>query len=230
MEELFEFLKELRLNNNREWFNANKDRWHEVRAKADVLTSEMLALLADIDPGTRGLTPADCTYRIYRDTRFSNDKTPYKTHIGIFMAPGGKKSVKAGHYVHIEPENCLFAGGCWCPPAPLLKALREDIYNNVDEFLEIINAPEFRKLFPVVGENRLKTAPKGFPKDWEHIDLLKPRDYTVFSPLPDSFFLGKHKKSTAARLAEYFQTLQPFNDFLNFTIEENPSLATVTRR
>ena len=81
-----------------------------------------------------------------------------------------------------------------------------------------------------MGEDRLKTAPKGFPKDWEHIDLLKPRDYTVCSPLPDSFFLGKHKKSAAGRLAEYFRTLQPFNDFLNFTIEENPSLATVTRR
>lgn len=215
MKEVFEFLKELRLNNNREWFNANKERYLRVKKTIDEFTSCLIAAVAEVEPDVAHLSPSECTYRIYRDTRFSHDKTPYKTHIGIFICPGGKKSDQAGHYFHIEPGNCLFGGGCWCPPAPLLKDIRQDIYDNIEEYLEIIDNPEFKEKFPIVGSDPLKTAPKGFPKDWEHIDLLKPRDYTVIAPLPDSLFTGKDPIS---RLMPYIRTLQPLNSFLNYTI------------
>lgn len=218
MKEVFKFLKELKINNNREWFNENKERYLEAKRTIDLFVSRLIPAIASVEPEVAHLTPADCTYRIYRDTRFSSDKTPYKTHFGIFIAPGGKKSIKAGHYIHIEPGNCFYGGGCWCPPAPLLKAIRQDIYDNIDEYLEITDNPGFKKLFPTVGSDLLKTAPKGFPKDWEYIDLLKPRDYTVIAPLPDSLFTNRN---AIERLEKYARTLQPLNDFLNFTIGEN---------
>ena len=218
MKNVFNFLKDLRANNNRDWFNNNRNRYIESKHIIDTFTSQLIAAIADVEPEIAHLTPTDCTYRIYRDTRFSLDKTPYKTHFGIFIAPGGKKSVKAGHYIHIEPGNCLYGGGCWCPPAPILKAIRQDIYDNVDEYLEIIDNNCFKRLFPTVGSDPLKTAPKGYPKDWEYIDLIKPRDYTVISPLSDSVFT---ETNAIEQLKVYARTLQPLNDFLNFTIGEN---------
>lgn len=222
MKEIYDFLKELKRNNNREWFNANKDRYLAVKRMVEEFASHLIAELSAIDPDAARLTPADCTYRIYRDTRFSNDKTPYKTHIGIYICPkGNKKSYRAGYYIHLEPGFSFIGGGCWCPPAPLLKEIRKSIYDNVEEYLEIINSEEFRTHYKEVGSNLLKTAPKGFPKDWEYIDLLKPRDYTVMSSVPDSFY---QKKDAVKKIGEYMQVLKPYNDFINFLIDEDPSL------
>lgn len=216
IKDIFNFLADLSRNNNREWFNSHKERYLEVKKTVDIFTSALIESVREIDPSVGPLTPAECTYRIYRDTRFSKDKTPYKTYIGIFIAPGGKKTEKAGYYFHLQPGECFFGGGCWCPIPPLLKAIRTDIYENVEEYLEIINNPEFKKLFPEVGYDRLKNPPKGFPADWEFIELLKPRDYTVGTQLPDSFFL---KKETVAELGKLVKTLKPLNDFYNFAID-----------
>lgn len=219
MKDLFTFLKELKANNNREWFNANKDRYLKVKKTAEEFTQQLVNALATIEPEAARLTPADCTYRIYRDTRFSPDKTPYKTHIGIFICPGGdKKSERCGYYVHLEPGNSFVGGGCWCPSAPLLKGIRQSIYDNIEEYLEIINAPEFKKLYKEVGSNLLKTAPKGFPKDWEYINLLKPRDYTVMAPVSDSFMKSK---DAVKNILSYMKTLKPLNDFINYLFESN---------
>lgn len=148
MNEIYNFLKELKKNNNREWFNANKERYLKVKATVDAFTQQLINATATINPEAARLTPSDCTYRIYRDTRFSPDKTPYKTHIGIFICPGGnKKSDRCGYYIHLEPGNSFVGGGCWCPPAPLLKEIRQSIYDNIDEYLEIINAPVFRERY-----------------------------------------------------------------------------------
>lgn len=219
MKEIFEFLKELKANNDRVWFAANKDRYLSCKKMEDELASALIAAIAEFDPEIGLLTPADCTYRIYRDTRFSPDKTPYKTHMGIFMMQGGKRNPhnKAGYYLHLEPGNCMVAGGIWYPESPQLKKIRQDIYDNVDEFLEIIENPSFKENFPVIGEDLLKTAPKGFPKDWEHIDLLKPRSYTVGHRIPQSIFYDSDKG--VKKIAEYFRILQPYNAFLNYSEE-----------
>ncbi len=216
IKDIFNFLADLSRNNNREWFNANKERYMDVKKTVEIFTSRLINVVREVDPAVGALTPADCTYRIYRDTRFSKDKTPYKTHIGIFIAPGGKKTEKAGYYFHLQPGECFFGGGCWCPEPALLKAIRTDIFENVEEYLEIINNPVFKKIFPEVGYDRLKNPPKGFPADWEFIDLLKPRDYTVGTHLPDSFFL---KKDVMPALAKLVATLKPLNDFYNFAID-----------
>ena len=126
-----------------------------------------------------------------------------------------KKAPGAGYYLHLEPGNNLVAGGVWCPDSNQLKMLRTDIYDNVDEYIEIIENPEFKKYFKSVGEDLLKTAPKGFPKDWKHIELLRPRSFTTYSPLSDEEVSGKHLiDEVIGRMKE----LYPLNRFYNYTI------------
>lgn len=215
---IISFLRSLRRHNDRVWFNENKERYLAVKAEVEVLAARLIAGVAEFDPEAARLRPSDCLYRIYRDTRFSADKTPYKTHIGIYICPPyGKKSPRCGYYLHLEPDDCLVAGGSWYPESPILKAIRRDIFDNVDEYLEIIDAPEFRKYYSSVGEDLLKTAPKGFPKDWEHIDLLKPRDYTAFSRLSED---DLRAEDFVERVLERMKAVKPLNDFLNYTIDE----------
>lgn len=232
MNNTLEFLKQLAANNNREWFNAHKDEYLKIKSYIDAFTATIISRLTEIEPDASLLTPADCHYRIYRDTRFSPDKTPYKTHIGIYINPrgittGGKKSEFCGYYIHIEPGNCLVCGGAWYPPAPLLKEYRNEIYNNVEEYLEIMENPEFSAFFKPYGTEPLKTAPKGFPKDWEHIDLLKPRSFTVAAHIPDREFCSN---GIVDKIISLCKILKPYDDFFNFTLEEHPDLAWCRQR
>lgn len=220
MKEILEFLSELKANNNREWFAANKDTYLRVKGKVDGLACSLIAGVAGFDPDAAVLTPADCTYRIYRDTRFSQDKTPYKTHIGIFINPPyGKKSNRMGYYLHIEPGHSFVAAGTVCLPSKTVTAIRKSIYDNIEEYLEIINAPAFKAAFPVIGDNCLKTAPKGFPRDWKHIELVRPKDFVTSHTLTSREMCGKDMPE---RVTELFHVAKPFNDFINYTIDEIP--------
>lgn len=212
------FLKALSRNNNREWFNEHKEEYLKVKSNVDILTQRLINEVAAFDPEAAYLTPADCTYRIYRDTRFSTDKTPYKTHIGIFINPPmGKKSNRMGYYLHIEPEKSMVAAGTVCLPSKTVTAIRKSIYENIDEYLEIINEPEFKEAFPEIGENRVKTAPKGFSKDWQYIDLVRPRDFCTSCYLTDEEMYSPDLIEKVGRL---FKVSKPFNDFINYTIDE----------
>lgn len=227
MKNVYNFLSKLRVNNNREWFNEHKEEYLKVKAEVELFTALMIDRIAKFDPDAARLSPSECLYRIYRDTRFSHDKTPYKTHIGIVICPGGtKKSYRSCYYVHFEPNNSFIAGGCWCPPAPLLKEIRTSIFDNIEEYLEIIDNPKFKALYGIPGADLLKTAPKGFPKDWEYIDLLRPREYTVMHPVSDSFMC---KSDTIHRLGDDFEVMKPYNDFINYIFEEKPELASDIR-
>jgi len=222
MKEILQFLRELKDNNDREWFNQNRERYNDVRRKVEAVAETLIVSLSEIEPEAVRMKAADCLYRIYRDTRFSNDKTPYKRHIGIYINPhGGKKSQMCGYYLHIEPENCFVGGGLWCPPAGILKAVRQSIYDNIEEYLEIIGNPEFKAFFPVVGEDFLKTAPKGFDRNWEHIELLKPKCYTVLSAISDRTLCSR---DGLKKVVEGFRVQKPFNDFINYIFEEDESL------
>lgn len=218
IKKVYSFLRELKKNNNRDWFMAHKSEYLEIKKFIEGFTQELLNGLIEYDPRVGHLKPSDCTYRIYRDTRFSADKTPYKTHIGIFICPGGKKSTRCGYYIHFEPENSFIGGGCWCPPAPVLKSIRKEIYDNIEEYLEIIENPEFKSRYPQVGFDRLKTSPKGFPKDWEYIDLLKPRDFTVLAPVGDSFMKSP---DLVKNTISYFRTQIPYNRFIDYVFDQN---------
>ena len=186
---IFRFLKELAANNNREWFNAHRDYYEEARQEFEALLGTVIARISLFDESIRGVQVKDCTYRIYRDTRFTEDKTPYKIHFGGYINAHGKKSDHCGYYLHLQPNNCLLAGGSYCPPPALLKALRQAVYDNIDEFRAIVEDPAFSHYFPVVGETFLKTAPKGFPKNFPYLKYLQCKEYTVYCNVPDDFFL-----------------------------------------
>lgn len=218
IQKVYSFLRDLRENNNREWFAASKSRYVEVKKIVDDVAETMIAAVAAVDADAARLTPADCTYRIYRDTRFSADKTPYKTHIGVFVnPPTGKKGITCGYYLHIEPDNTLFAAGTIGHPSDVLKAIRQSVYDEIEEYRSIVEDPEFRRLFPVVGDSPLKTTPKGFPKDWEHIEYLKPRNFIAEGPIEETLIC---RGDLVQILDPYIRQAFRFNRFMNFTIED----------
>lgn len=218
MKEIFQFLRALRRHNDREWFAAHKQDYLRVKETAENFTARLIAALAGIAPEAARLTPADCTYRIYRDTRFSADKTPYKTHIGIFICPPfGKKSIMAGHYFHLEPDNTFYACGTWYLPPKALKAVRQSIYDEIDEYRSIVESAEFRQYFTSVGEDFLKTAPKGFPKEWQWIDYLRPRMFCATAPLSEQTVCAPN---AIDRLLDMMRQGKRLDDFLNYTIED----------
>lgn len=218
MNRLYDFLRELRQNNNREWFAEHKDEYLHAREATARLTEKLIAAVATVDPEAARLRVEDCTYRIYRDTRFSPDKTPYKTHIGIFINPPlGKKSLTCGYYFHLEPDNSFVACGTVCLPSPVIKAIRQSIFDEIDEYRSIVEDAAFKACFPVVGENLLKTAPKGFPKDWPYVAYLRPRDFMASMPVADDLMMAP---DVAERLMPAIKQAWRFNRFMNFTIED----------
>lgn len=214
---IFRFLKDLTANNNREWFNEHREEYEIARLEFENFLSTVIARISLFDESIRGIQPKECTYRIYRDTRFSSDKTPYKNHFGGYINAKGKKSYHSGYYIHIQPEGCMLAGGSLCLPSNILKALRQSIYDNIDEYRSIVEDPEFQQFFPIVGEDFLKTAPKGFPKDFKYIDYLKPKEFKCAYSVPDSFFLTP---DILDKIEEVFRQFKRFADFTNFTIDD----------
>ena len=218
MEEVLNFLKELSLNNNKQWFDINKERYLLVKEYIESFAQNLLNGISEFDETAKFLTTKDCTYRIYRDTRFSQDKSPYKNHIGIFINPPyGKKSYRMGYYLHIEPGNCMIGVGNVCLPPAIITGIRKSIKDNIEEFLEIIENLEFKKIYKKIGENPVKTAPKGFSKDWKHIDLVKPKDYYCSHKLSDREVVSKNFLNKAVKL---YKTGKPFMDFINYTVDE----------
>lgn len=219
MKELLKFLKELAKNNTREWLAAHNDEYQHIKALRDAVAQEFINEVARLEPDAALLSPKDVTYRLMRDTRFSSDKTPYKTHIGIFVCPPyGKKSLLSGYYLHLEPDHSIICGGNYGLPNPLLNIIRNEIRANIEEYIGIVESPEFKQFFSTVGEERLKTAPKGFDKNWPYIEYVKAKDFGVFQSLPDTFF---YKKGAIAALRPQLEQIKRLNDFINFTILES---------
>ena len=214
---IFQFLKDLSTNNNREWFNSHRSDYDKARLDFEALLSAVISRITLFDNSIEGIQPKDCTYRIYRDTRFSSNKTPYKTHFGGYINAKGKKSNHCGYYIHLEPGGSMLAGGSLCLPPKILKAVRQSIYDNIDEYRAIVEDPTFKKYFPVVGEDFLKTAPKGFPRDFEYIDYLKCKEYTCTHFVSDDFFSSSDFLDNMERV---FIQFKRFSDFLNYTIDD----------
>jgi uncharacterized protein (TIGR02453 family) len=210
--EIISFLNDLKANNNREWFHANKKRFESARAGFESFAGKLIPAVAAFDSSIRIVPAKDCLFRIFRDTRFSHDKTPYKTNFGAFIAPGGRKSSGPGYYFHIEPGDCFLAGGVYMPPPALLKAMRAEIYYNVSEFKEIINKPAFRKFFGEVQTyEKLTRPPKDFPKDFPDIELLKHKSYIVVHAFDENQL---DKPGFFSHTVTVFKGMLPFNRFL----------------
>ena len=215
MKNIFDFLKQLCVNNNREWFDSNRGTYKSVKSEFENYVQQLIDAVSSFDSSIKDITPKHCVFRINRDTRFSNDKTPYKTNFGAFINPGGKSLFHAGYYLHIEPDNSFVSGGIYLPPSPILLNIRTAIYNNPSGFLEIIENVAFKKEFGKIEADVLKTAPKGFPRDFEHIDLLKFKSFTVSHMLSDEFI---ENGDVVSKAIESFKLLRDFNTFLNKAI------------
>ena len=209
-----DFLKELIDNNNREWFQANKATYESARENVVEFAAGLIKLLHEIDPGINGeLDPKKSVMRIYRDIRFSKNKTPYKNNFGISIPTIGSKLGGVEYYLQIAPGKSFIAGGYWMPEAGHLKKIRQEIDYNGHELKGIIDDPEFVKLFGKYREqeDKLKTVPKGYEADNEHIDLLKLKSFIAFHPLTDKVLL---KKGAEEYLAGVCSKLNPMNQFL----------------
>lgn len=217
MEVILSFLEKLRDNNNREWFAEHRAEYEEYREHLNALAEKLIAAVAKVNPEYARLTPADCTYRIHRDLRFSEDKTPYKTHAGIFINTRGKKSLTLGHYLHIEPGNVLYAAGTICLPSKVITAIRTAIRDGIEEYVEIVEDPAYKKLFKMTGSNPVKTAPKGFDRDWEYIDLVRPKDFCIEAPLRKSLYMSP---DLPKKLLPYLRQGERYIAFHNYTVED----------
>jgi len=218
MLQVVQFLQELSENNNREWFQNNKKRYDESREKVLFLTEVLINEIRKFDSDIPSLEPKDCMFRIFRDVRFSNDKSPYKTNFGSFIAKGGRKSIYAGYYFHIEPDGSFIGGGIYMPAAEPLKAIREYIDENGEEFSGLINNAKFKKVYPEMMDDKLKTAPKGFSPDHEFIDLLRYKSFAFSSRISQSEILAD---TYIEQLVHSFKILQPVNRFLNEALKNN---------
>lgn len=209
----FKFLEEIAIHNNREWFRVNKSKYEDARANAIDFTGAVIQGLAASDPLiTADTDPKDCVLRIYRDIRFSNDKTPYKTNIGIGISQNGKNFKGPGYYIHIQPDRCFIAGGCWMPEAGLLKAIRQEIDYNSSDYHSIIGAPAFIKYFKEPDKaDMLKTAPKGYDKDHPNMKYLKLKSFTASHHVNRKILTGS---GATAYTVDVLHALLPFMEFL----------------
>lgn len=217
MKQIFDFLSELKENNNREWFNANKESYKKALSTFEGVVGELIASIGQFDNDVRTLEPKDCIFRIYKDTRFSKNKEPYKTNMGAYIARGGRKSRYSGYYAHIEPSGSFLSGGIYMPESAVLSRVREDIDLYHDDLSNIINAPSFRKYFDQLHGDQLKTIPKGYSKDNPAAELLRYKSLYVVHMLPDSEVNSAGYVTTAT---EAFMVMKPFTDFLNRAIED----------
>ena len=210
-----QFLEDLRANNNRDWFLANKNRYEEYKKNYHQLIGEFLEAMKPQDANLELLQIKNCTFRINRDIRFSKDKSPYKSHTGIWMNTNSSGINAPGYYIHIEKGRSFVAGGLYSPEATELKKIRKEIAFFYDDLEEIINQKSFKKHFNGLDRNEnnsLKTSPKGFEKDHPAIEFLKLKSFTATHKIDDAaLFDSNFVKSTAEKLI----ALKPLIGFLN---------------
>jgi uncharacterized protein (TIGR02453 family) len=213
---VLEFLAQLKVNNNREWFQENKKWYDDSKKEVENFVSEIITTLSAIDPALQTPPMKDCMFRIFRDVRFGADKSPYKTNFGAFIAHGGRKSSYPGYYFHFEPGESMLAGGVYQPQPDTLKLLRNEVYFHSTELKSILEKPSFKTIFNQLGDfDKMKKAPKDFPADFPDIDLLKYRSYIVSQQIPDKIVTSDNYQKT---VLEMVRELQPFMAFLNRAI------------
>lgn len=213
------FLTQLKKNNNKPWFDANRAQYEAARIDFSNFIQLVIDAVQKTDTTITGTMSKDCIFRINRDIRFSNDKTPYKAHFGASIKRGGKKAPFAGYYFHLEPGASFIGGGLWQPEAPVLKNMRQEIDYSWEEFQTIIREKNFKKVFVDVykgADVSLSTMPKGYEKDNPAASYLRLKSFIAEVKIDDEELTKAtlHKKTVAA-----FEALQPFLNFINQTID-----------
>jgi uncharacterized protein (TIGR02453 family) len=217
METTLHFLKKLKINNNREWFDSNKPEYLASKEIFEEFVSELIKGINKFDKKVSlDLKPKDCTFRIYKDVRFSKDKTPYKNNMSASINPGGKKSNIPGYYFHLEPDACFLAGGVYMPMPDVLKAIRQEIDYNPLPLINVLKSASFKKEFNGLDEeDKLKNPPKGFNKDHAHSEILKNRHFIVSQKFENKVIL---KKEGLSKTLDSFKAMYPFLDYLRKAI------------
>lgn len=207
-----DFLKVLKKNNNRDWFEKNRTKYEAARVDFASFINNLITELGKQDSSLKGETAKDSIFRIYRDVRFSKNKDPYKTNFGAVVCKGGRKSDRACFYIQVEPGNSFIAGGKWMPQGDQLKDIRQEIFYRTKDFKKILNEKSFKKYFGKLSDLKLKLPPKGFDKSFTDIELLKYTSFIVETPLKDSDLLSKN---IYKKCSEVFKGMKPLLDFLN---------------
>lgn len=213
METTLKFLKQLAKNNNKEWFDVNRKVYETAKAEFEQVVKSVIDKSTTFDKGLVGLEARKCLFRINRDIRFSKDKSPYKHNMGASINPGGSKGIGAGYYIHIEPGKSFLAGGCYMPPPETLSAIRQEIDYHTKDFKKILNAKDFKTYFKELSDegDKLKTAPKGYPKDHPELSLLQHKHFIVTHYIKDDVVLDKN---FPAYVSKVFKAMLPLNEFL----------------
>jgi len=212
--ETFQFLIDLSINNNRDWFNDNKPRYEDAKVNMKAFGN----LLFDEMSKTDYIEKLK-VYRIYRDVRFSKDKTPYKRNLSCSMVRATKR-LRGGYYLHIEPDNCFLGGGFWNPNKEDLARIRKELAFDAQPLRDIINTNNFKKIFGKLQGDQLKTAPRGYPKDHENVDLLRHKQFLVIHKFTNEAVM---QTDFLQKVVVGFQAMRPFFDYMSevLTTDEN---------
>lgn len=214
------FLRALKKNNNKPWFDRNRDKYLDAKNNFEELVTELLQKMVLFDEDMKSLTVKNCCFRINRDIRFSKNKTPYKINLSAFFNKGGKKSVYAGYYFHLQPEgNSFVGGGLWHPEASELKKVRQEIDYCFPEFEKIVHAPSFKKNYGELerDENQmLVNVPKGYDKENPAADFLRMKSFVASKNIPDADLAGS---TLSSEIIKSFRAIQPLIKFINRSFE-----------
>ncbi len=233
---VFPFLTAVAENNNREWFAQHKDDYNLALAEVQALVAQAIAVISTFDKTIAHLTPKDCLYRFYRDTRFSPDKAPYKRHFGAYICCKGKSSFYGGYYIHLQPNNSFLATGSYCLPQHILTACRNEIMANIATWRRCVESRRFITCYGRASEENaldtytsavplrgfgstafLRRCPTGFPTDYEYAIYLRMKDYCCWRRVDDTFF---STDTWPDEMKHLFRTAKPMNDFINAVIAD----------
>ena len=206
------FLKELKLNNNRDWFNENKERFNAILSEVKIFAQEVNDSLNASDDIEKLKI-----FRIYRDLRFSKDKTPYKKNIGMAFHRS-KPELRGGYYLEISADESFIAVGFWNPNKEDLLRIRKEIEIDGKEFKRIINQKKIKDIWGDIIGDEVKTSPKGFNSDHEHIDLIKKKQFIFIKKLKEKDILDEKFQK---ELVNYFESIRPFFDYMSEVLTTN---------
>lgn len=218
MKETLQFLEALEANNNKDWMDANRAQYQQVRASFLELTTQLLEQMVELEPAMATLSPKDCIFRQNRDIRFSANKNPYKTNMAAYFAVGGKKSDGPGYYLHVQPGESFVGGGIYWPAPEILKKIRQEIDYSGAELVAITAQRDFKRHFGEIEGERLKTSPKDYSKDHPHIAWLRLKSFVASRSLSDKELTAP---DIVKKVMDSFRLMKPFNDFLAKAADES---------
>ncbi len=207
------FLKDLKKNNNKPWFDKNRKQYDAAKEDFVLLVAQVIKGIGSFDPSIAGLEAKNCLFRINRDVRFSKNKDPYKNNMAAYFNKDGKKGLGAGYYMHIEPGKSFIAGGIWMPEPPVLAGIRQEIDYGFDEWKKMVESKAFKKMFPkgLEGES-LTRPPKNYDETNPAIEYIKRKSFIVTSTFTDTEI---QSKGFTRELTKRFQAMKPLVDFIN---------------